>query len=85
MDLKNFLIEYDINMSDISKISGLSKACIHHICNGKRKNISIDTAIRIQLATENLVTVTDLLGRHYVRVIAKGIDKRLEQFNKGDL
>ena len=85
MNIKEFLKEYQISMSDLAKISGLSKACIHNLVTGKRTYIAADTAVRIQLATENEVKVCDLLGHYYTRVVARDIDKRLEKFNKGTL
>ena len=85
MLLHQFLENYQISLSELAKISGLSKATIHNVATGKRLNILAETAVRIQLATENEVKVAELLGHEYTRVIAKEIDKRLDAFNKGRL
>lgn len=84
-DNKMLLLQYlnyrDISISDFARVSGLSKATIHNLCTYKRSKITLDTAIRVQLATRNLVKVADLYGITHTKKVSREIEKNLNKFD----
>jgi len=82
MDLKELFKKFDISVADLAFLTGLSRSAIYFLKDGKRKNLSAETAVKIQLATKNKVTVADLIGQKNVKRIAKDIQKRLDIYEK---
>jgi len=82
MELKKFLDEYEVSMTDFAEIAGLSKATIHNVISQKRKKISLETAVKIQLATENRVLCADLFGIKHLSILGKAIESRIEHYRR---
>lgn len=82
MNLQKFFEIYDISISELARIAGICRPVMSQIKNNKSKKITAETAIRIQLATENVVKIADLVGERHIKSISSEIEKRLDNFKK---
>lgn len=65
MQLKEYLFYMDLNIEEFANMAGLTRQSVANIINTspttKRKNIKIDTAIRIAEATNGKVSVNEIV------------------------
>lgn len=75
-NLKSYLIDKDINLSELSKISGIKYSTLNDLKNGKTNNPTIETMERLEKATSIDMTVW-LYGENIAR--KKQILKKIGQ------